>query len=107
MNSDVLQADEKNGGHEVELTVGDVLELRLKENPSTGFQWTIEASPEPACVLEHDEFENRHPAPGGEGTHCWKFRAAQKGDGRLHMLYHQSWNKNSETTFAMTVRVTE
>jgi hypothetical protein len=62
-------------GKTVDLSVGQVIELRLKENPTTGFRWQLRRDGTPACRITEDFIEpattERAPVPGRGSTHVW------------------------------------
>jgi inhibitor of cysteine peptidase len=107
MNHDTLRVDEGRNGHEVELFTDQILEIRLPENPTTGFRWSLVSSGGPACTLVRDYFEALGNTPGREGSHHWRFKAAQSGEASIKLIYQRSWEQNGvpTRTFALHVRV--
>ena len=69
--------DENSNGAIVELTVGEVLEIQLAENRTTGFRWHVQTDGTPVCQPVDDRFESPSGPPGRGGTHTWQFRAGQ------------------------------
>jgi inhibitor of cysteine peptidase len=103
----LLEVDESFDGREIELPVGDELEVVLKENPTTGFRWEVESMAKPACALADDNFELGQTARGSGGIHRWRLKAKQKGEGKISLRYRRSWEtKAPARTFTVTVRVT-
>ena len=103
----MLEVDESFDGREIELPVGDELEVALKENPTTGFQWVVESMAKPACALADDNFEPGAAARGSGGVHRWRLKAKEKGEGRISLNYRRTWEtKAPARTFTVTVRVT-
>ena len=103
----MLEVEESFDGRAIELPVGDELEVVLKENPTTGFQWSVESMAEPACALADDNFESATTARGSGGMHRWRLKAKQKGEGKISLSYRRSWEKKAPVrTFTVTVRVT-
>ena len=92
--------------HEVQIHVGEVFEIALPENPTTGFRWNVEASGEPFCSLLDDHFE---PAPqnlpGQGGYHYWHFKAVQVGSENIALVYRRSWEQTVTPARRFTLRV--
>lgn len=109
----MLQINESSNGHEIMLPVGQMLEICLRENPTTGFRWSLESKGEPACVFAKDFFESvadlsaRADTPGRGGNHHWQFQTAQVGLGIIELSYHRPWEKEKAPvqTFTVLVRV--
>lgn len=87
------------------LRVGEVMEIALQGNASTGYQWTFEddAAPvlrraKPASLAPAVEAGTAAPAPpgpppkpGSPTTQRWRFEAVEPGDATLRMRYHRPW----------------
>ena len=59
-----MTLDEHADGRTVDLRVGQELEIRLTENPTTGFRWQIESSGGPAGELQPlDRQVEQHAIP--------------------------------------------
>jgi inhibitor of cysteine peptidase len=103
----MLTIDESFDGKTIPLAVGDQLEVRLKENPTTGSRWRIAADGAPACEREGDSFVAAGTRPGQEGVHVWRLRAARPGRARIELAYGRSWESGGAParSFAVTVEV--
>ncbi|WP_036218567.1 protease inhibitor I42 family protein [Calidithermus chliarophilus] len=93
---------------EVELRPGEELELRLKENPTTGYRWSLEA-PDPALLqlLEDDFALDRGGAIGAGGERIFRFRAQAPGQLTLKLRHWQAWSGESSVDrhFRLHLRV--
>ena len=106
----VYIADEADNGQTVTMKVGDMLQLMLAENPTTGYTWAIvtndgdvlASSGEPAYEVESD-------AIGAGGTRTFMFQAAAPGTSVLQLVNARQWETAVEPaeTFVMTVQVVE
>ena len=97
-----------DGGSTVELRVGDVVAVRLTENPSTGFVWSTESANGDALRLVGSEYLT--PADGGVGgggQRSLLFRAVATGTVELRLKLWREWegDKSIVDRFAATVRV--
>ncbi len=102
-----MQIDEASNGQHVEVEAGEALEIRLGEDPTTGFRWAIVSGGEPVCVLEQDAFEAGSGAPGTAGSHVWRFRTVREGTGVIELGYRRPWETEDSPgrVFRATVRV--
>lgn len=100
--------DEAWNGREITVAEGEMLQISLPENPTTGFRWSLEANGEPACTLIDSSFEPSSGPPGAGGRHSWRFAAARPGQARIALAYERPWARGQAParTFSVTVRVT-
>jgi inhibitor of cysteine peptidase len=101
-----LNLDLHSSGQTVTVTPGDRLEIRLEENPTTGFRWCVEGDKTGVLNLEHDAFI--HPVSrisGAGGTRKFIFIVAKQGHAMLRVSYRRSWEKRKppQATFELTV----
>ena len=71
-----MVVDQSYSGQTLDLPFGQVMELRLAENPTTGYRWTFLANGEPSCVVLSDHFERPTGPPGQGGEHTWQIKGA-------------------------------
>jgi len=104
----MLLVDETFLAQTVELPVGQVMELRLKENPTTGFRWAFAADGEPFCKLLGDAFQ-QGKGPGAGGEHTWRVMAVRLGTCELRLFYRRSFDADAPParSFVLHVKVTE
>jgi inhibitor of cysteine peptidase len=104
----MISVDQSYAGQTIDVPAGQVMELRLPENPTTGFRWVFTSAGGPACVLSGDSF--RPPtsgALGAGGEHRWDIRAVQPGICELSLAYRRSFESGpAERSFTIRVRVT-
>jgi inhibitor of cysteine peptidase len=108
----MLRADESYNGRTVNLAAGQLLEISLGENPTTGYRWRLveaaTATHSSKCVLVKDLYEPGHARVAGQGgTHRWQFQAAESGACTLELEYRRSWQKgvSPERTFRIHVEI--
>jgi inhibitor of cysteine peptidase len=99
---------EQDSGKTVELHAGDKLEVSLKGNPTTGYQWEMAAVD--AAILKlvgEPEFNPDSSALGAGGKVTFRFEAVAAGQTTLQLIYHRSFEKNVPPikTFKATVVV--
>ncbi len=99
------QAD---SGTSLEVTVGEVLQLALPENATTGYRWEI-------AECDRDRLEQvgetmSHPTPGigSGGTATFTFRAICPGTSRLVLEQRRSWESMpAAESFKLTIEIRE
>ena len=107
----MLAINEASNGQTVELSTGQVMELRLAENPATGFRWHVSSPGDPACHIVSDAYE-QPPSPGkpgAGGTHVWQVQAVRPGLCNLGLSYARSWDTGatSARSFSVQIRVSQ
>ena len=104
----MILIDQSFAGRSVDLPVGQVMELRLAENPTTGYRWEFVANGAPVCVVMSDRFENPPGPPGHGGVHAWQIKGAVAGQCEIAMQYRRSFQPDAVgNSFALHVRVTQ
>ena len=93
----------------VELKIGEITGVTLKENPTTGYGWNITVSP--GLVIETDEYVADPHAPGiagSGGVHHWVVRATETGNQTFEGVYRRSWEPvtGSEKRYTLSLQVT-
>jgi len=85
---------ESDKGATVHLRAGEVLEVRLKSNPSTGFMWYVEPKSTPLLKLAgQSQTEPAGSAVGKPIVQFFRFQTEKSGDGILLLHYVRSWEK--------------
>jgi len=88
-----LQVGEADEGRVLQLRPGDHLEVCLPGNPSTGFNWSVEAlDPMVLAVIQGPGFVSEAPhRMGAPGTVTLGFKALAPGRTHLTLAYRRSW----------------
>lgn len=85
----------EDSGKEYNLSVGEEFQVRLWENPTSGYLWSILGSVSPHLQLADRKFtpgnDARRVGSGGERT--FVFRAVKPGRAVLHMTLKRPWEK--------------
>jgi inhibitor of cysteine peptidase len=88
-----LTITDKNAGQTMKISVGQMFEVRLPANPSTGYAWS-------AGVLAKGPLVQSRPATyqrpasgllGSSGTEVFSYRAVAPGAANLSFSYARSW----------------
>jgi inhibitor of cysteine peptidase len=98
-----------DNGSQVELSSGQVLEVTLESNPTTGYSWEVSEVDE-AVLTQMGDVEFQEAPKEGEqlvgvgGTETFRFASAT-GQTTLTLVYHRSWEKDVEPLETFTVEV--
>ncbi len=87
--------DESSLSGNINLKVGQELNVSLASNPSTGFRWDL-ADPQPnSAIIQKVKNEYKPPErqiPGAGGTDVWTFRGVAKGQATVNLKYFRSFD---------------
>jgi inhibitor of cysteine peptidase len=95
-------------GRSIELRTGEMLEITLPGNPTTGFQWEIAA--QDTAILQPTgevEYVPSDSAVGGAGRFIFRFTAIRNGRVNLKLNYTQPFEKGQPPaqTFEVSIIV--
>jgi inhibitor of cysteine peptidase len=102
-----VELDAGDDGSRVELEAGQVLEIALESNPTTGYRWEVVALDENVLQTLEEEFEEDSALIGAGGTQTLRFRALSAGEMALELAYRRPWEEGVEPaeTFGVDVVV--
>lgn len=95
-----------NNGSTVELATGDTFRIKLNENPSTGYQWTMETT-SGLEIMSDNYLPSTSELLGAGGIHEWDIKTTASGTQQVTGVYSRSWENmtGSEQRFVLTVEV--
>jgi predicted secreted protein len=99
--------EDPSGVSEVTTTVGETIELGLRDLPGAGYLWTVETTG-PLRLAEPDaptKDEILERAVGGETRRLWRVTATGTGAGTIHGRRGQPWD-HAQTDLTFTINVT-
>lgn len=103
-----ITVEQSDNGASVEVQQGDLLIVRLKENPTTGFRWAVNEINERVLQLQDSDYAQM---PGGGigagGERALAFRAQGSGTSPLSLKLRREWegDATASESFSVTVRV--
>jgi inhibitor of cysteine peptidase len=106
----VYVADEADNGQTVNMAVGDVLQIMLSENPTTGYVWSIVTNDESVLRLSDEPaYEAESDLIGAGGTRTFLFDAVGPGTSQLSLVNARQQETAVEpaATFELTVQVVD
>ena len=98
-----------NATSEFQVTVSEMIRVKLCSNPTTGFQWKYDIIGQ--NVLEETDHEfvqaEGEGVVGSASEEIWTFQAVEKGTAEVRMEYSRSWEggEQKEWTYIFTVTV--
>jgi len=93
--------------NDFQMEVNDKLTVKLRSNPTTGFEWTYKTSGDTVLKEEdHDYEEPKEGLMGASGMEVWTFEAFEKGTTEVIMEYGQSWEGGEKGVWTYTITVT-
>jgi inhibitor of cysteine peptidase len=84
-----IEVNEQANGKTVALSGGQVLVVRLPENPTTGYRWVAESND--AMKLEADEYFPNNTGIGAGGTRQLRWSALAPGQSQIILKQKRSW----------------
>lgn len=87
----VILLTEDHNGRSISVRVGDTLDVRLPEIPTTGFRWTAVVESDVLALTEDDFQSGADAGIGGGGLHLWRFAVARGGATNLEFRLARSW----------------
>ncbi len=97
----IFTVTEKDNNTSLQTSVGDVVEVSLTWNPSTGYFW--QSGDSTAGDIIEIKHEGGDPTPGANAVVYFKFKI--KAAGVIELLYARPWSETSPNKW-FTLRVT-
>lgn len=93
---------EQDSDRSVDMNMGDVVTVRLNENPTTGYRWSVETAHGLEQVSDHMEVGG---AIGSEGVRMLQFRTTRVGSSELRMKKLREWEGEGSVIDRFNVRI--
>ena len=89
--------------------VGDTLVVRLSENSSGGYRWTLTSIDSARLEMVGQRYEPARAAIGSAGARVWQFAAKTAGLTRLELKKMRPWEsaESAVDTFAVDLEIAE
>lgn len=104
----MAEYDEKDNGAQIQVERGAKITIELKENPTTGYRWTIGSIDHALLAAEGDEFvAPDQKNPGAGGVRRFFFRAKAEGSTALTLINKRAWERDDKAvgTFNLAIRI--
>ncbi len=83
----------RESGTAVSVAAGDRIVIRLAENPTTGYQWTISSVPDPLELLSSEFVAPERLQPGAAGERLVVLRARSAGHSEVALKLARAWEQ--------------
>lgn len=100
---------ENGGAQSVHLAPGQVVEVTLPGNPTTGYGWTLEKFDAQDILSRPMDEDFQSAAPqrlGAGGVFRFRFTAARAGSTTIRFLYRRAWEKEAAPLYIADLSVT-
>jgi predicted secreted protein len=103
-----IELTEKDNGSVITVEAGNIITIKLRGNPSTGYSWKLVDEYGESLELIGVDYES-DPHAGGmvgtPGTYIYRFKALASGATTLKMVYARPWDEHSAPAGQFTVFV--
>jgi inhibitor of cysteine peptidase len=87
-----IEIGEDQNGQVISFKNGDVLVIRLPENPTTGFRWNVKEADPSLLKLQSDDFSPaKAGGVGAGGVRLFRFAALGLGEAALALDLARAW----------------
>ncbi len=103
-----LVIDQSEGGRQFQVDPGQRIMIRLQENPTTGYQWEVEAlDPQILSPVRSDFSSSVNSVIGAGGVRTFIFEAGSPGTTSLRLVLKRTWEPKQKVVdhFEVTVQV--
>ncbi len=102
----MLALTEADADKTIDVVVDDTVEIKLRENATAGYRWTLETIDRLLCSVVTEE---RHGPdqliPGAPGIHVWRIKAEHVGDCQIKITYARTWQRGAPPAQTFNVRL--
>jgi len=93
-------------GSSIQLKLGDLLEVHLRSNPTTGYSWYVHPkSTQLLKLLGNPQAQSHQPGVGRPILQVFHFQAVANGNGTLLLHYIRTWEKQASNEEQFDVQV--
>ncbi len=98
---------EKDNGREVTVKQGAIINVKLRSNPTTGYDWYIKEKPgnitEKSKTFIQSKTKKGILGVGGETV--FTFKASSKGTGTLVLIYQRKWEEEALNSNKFVIKI--
>jgi inhibitor of cysteine peptidase len=91
---------ESDNGKTITVTKGQVVKVRLDENPTTGYRWEPSVS-SGVQVTDDTYVASTSGRMGAGGVHTWTLQVTGTGNQHFDADYKRSWETGSEDSYSI------
>jgi inhibitor of cysteine peptidase len=96
-----------DNGRVIEAKKGDEIVLRLPENPTTGYRWTVDRVSGHASFTDDAYQPDPEMTFGSGGVHTFRLHCEEAGTARAELKHWQEWEGETSVTdrFAVEIQI--
>ncbi len=105
-----LSFEEADSGDQIKAVYGEMIFIRLEENPTTGYRWNLSYTEGLEPVRdEYIQHEQDIEMVGVGGVHEWSFKVVSYEDQSISAVYKRPWEETTgkEDSFLLDIKVTQ
>jgi inhibitor of cysteine peptidase len=96
----------QDNGKTITMKKGDIFEVKLEENPTTGYSWATSVTQ--GLKALDDSYVRQSDLLGAGGIHTWKIKATGTGIQKFSAIYKRPWEQTAQDkSFQVTIMVVE
>ncbi len=101
----MILIDKTFKGKDVFAQKGDVIEIQLEENPTTGYVWAIKSINDKHLNFLEKKFRKSVEAVGAGGVVSFFVEVIGEGISELHFSFGRPWKQEKEDSFHVIIIV--
>jgi inhibitor of cysteine peptidase len=99
----MITIDKSFNGKKIQTQKGDVIQVQLAENPTTGYLWKIKSLDNKHLKRKESEYEISGDAVGAGGMRTYNIEVINKGISELNIALGNPWENDTVDTFKVTL----
>lgn len=103
----ILQLNNNDNSRAVTVKCGQLFEISLKGNPTTGYTWEVSPPFDDHLLSQVGalEFKPDSALLGAPGIQVFRFKTLKKGETTLKLVYRRPWEKDVPPLDTFTIKV--
>lgn len=102
-----IEVNKAHHNKRIQLSVESILNIRLEENPTTGYRWEVNPISKEYLQILNEHFEcNENEGIGAGGTRIFSFQPKKTGHCLLLLELKRSWEDSIEEHFQLSITIT-
>lgn len=95
--------DKTFNGKKIQAKKGDVVQIELAENSTSGYLWKISSLNTQHLDNTNDNNQRSGNAPGAGGLRTFKIKVLKEGTSELQIKLGNQWENDTVDTFSLTI----
>ncbi len=110
MVNNKINISQTDSGKTISVCTGDIVVINLPENPTTGFQWKMDAINNNTVILEKEMFSELGNGGIGSGsTKSYVLKTLTSGNHYIQLKHWKAWEgeRSVDKRFGITLSITD